>query len=180
MRRLRVVTLGAACVSRAGRCDPCGCGFTNRASAGSAAHGGQHCGGAARRCGLHALRDGWLAREVLLLMARVLRRLDQTSKSLFKLSMHSPVSRAVCWKYYWQPTTSLRCWMMRHSRRCCRRRCLNGSPLPVLDGRTRLDVRASLAMQEQVGAVLPRAEGEPISAQEADEVGLTRWHRRRH
>ena len=119
---------------------------------------------------LHALRDGWLAREVLLLMARVLRRLDQTSKSLFAivdaqscfagclLEILLAADRSYVLDDAAQPT------LLSAS-------VLNGGALPVLDGRTRLDVRF-FGDAERVGAVLSRAEGEPISAQEADELGL--------
>jgi len=117
---------------------------------------------------LWALQKDWLAREILLLMARTLRRLDQTSKTLFAvaepgtcfagslLEILLSADRSYVLDDTGAPTqfaTSP----------------LNGGALPLLDGRSRLDVRF-YGESEKVQAVLEHRA--PFDAQTADSLGL--------
>jgi benzoyl-CoA-dihydrodiol lyase len=119
---------------------------------------------------LWALRQDWLAREIVCLMARVLRRLDQTSKSLFAvaepgscfagslLEILLAADRSYVLDDPAAPTQFAAS-------------ALNDGALPVLDGRSRLDVRF-YGDRDRVAAVLAGQDAAPLSAQDADELGL--------
>jgi benzoyl-CoA-dihydrodiol lyase len=119
---------------------------------------------------LWGLRDYWLGREVLLHMARVLRRVDQTARSFFAIGEPDScfggslleLLLAADRSYFLDSTdkpvqvqTSL----------------LSGGALPVFDGRTRLQLR-SYQDATRPQQILDRGSQGPIPAQEADELGL--------
>ena len=119
---------------------------------------------------LWALRDYWLGREVILHMARVLRRLDQTARSLFAivepgscfagclLELLLAADRSYCLDNTEQPMA-------------LQPSALSAGALPVLDGRSRLQLRC-YAEPAAVAAILARGAAGPIPAREADELGL--------
>jgi benzoyl-CoA-dihydrodiol lyase len=119
---------------------------------------------------LWALRENWLGREVLLHMARVLRRLDQTARSFFAIGdpqscfagclfeLLLVADRSYCLDHPDQPITLLP-------------GPLSAGALPTLDGRSRLQLRC-FADPAQATAILGRGEKGPIDAREADELGL--------
>jgi benzoyl-CoA-dihydrodiol lyase len=119
---------------------------------------------------LWALRDYWLGQEVLLNMARVLRRIDQTSRSFFAigepascfggclLELLLAADRSYCLDNEDQPVA-------------LQTSALSAGALPVLDGRTRLQLRC-YAAPDTVQEILDRGAQGPIPTREADELGL--------
>jgi benzoyl-CoA-dihydrodiol lyase len=119
---------------------------------------------------LWALRDYWLGREVLLNLARVLRRLDQTARSFFAigepescfagclLELLLAADRSYCLDSAEQPVA-------------VQPSALSAGALPVLDGRSRLQLRC-YAEPAGVDKILARGAAGPIDTQTADELGL--------
>ncbi len=119
---------------------------------------------------LWALRDYWLGREVILNMARVLRRLDQTARSLFAigepgscfagclLELLLAADRSYCLDSAAEPVA-------------LQTSALSAGALPVLDGRSRLQLRC-YAEPAATDRILARGAQGPIPAREADELGL--------
>jgi benzoyl-CoA-dihydrodiol lyase len=117
---------------------------------------------------LYHLREDWLVNEILLLMARTLRRLDLTARSLFAV-----VDSGSCF------TGSLleialaadRIYMLRDSARAVHlaSSALNGGLLPMTHGPSRLQVRF-LADPARVEDIV--GESEPFDTDAAEEAGL--------
>ncbi len=120
--------------------------------------------------GLWALREDWLGREILCLMARVLRRLDQTSKTLFAVAEPGSCFAGSLLEIL---LAADRSYVLDDSGAPTQFSAteLNDGALPVLDGRSRLDVRF-YGERERVAAVLAGRAAAPLSAQAADELGL--------
>lgn len=117
---------------------------------------------------LHASRDHWLAKEILLLQARVLRRMDLTSKSFFAL-----VDKGTCFagSLFELALASDRIYMLADDDEevSIALSPLNASSYPMSHGATRLATRF-LDDPERLQRVLSR-EGR-ITTEEADELGL--------
>ena len=115
-----------------------------------------------------ALRDYWLGREVLLHMARVLRRLDMTAKSFFAV-----VDPESCFAGSLLEIllASDRSYVLEDPGVKFSTGTLNGGALLCGNGQTRLSLRC----YDQPGRakeILTRGEKGPISASEADALGL--------
>ena len=117
---------------------------------------------------LIAHRDHWLVREIILYMARVLRRLDLTAKSFF-----SVVEPGSCFagNLLELLLASDRSYMLNHPDELVEIMSseLNAGALPMSNGLSRLQSRF-LAEPEKAEAVLTRTE--PFEAAEAEEAGL--------
>ncbi|MEP6742904.1 MAG: benzoyl-CoA-dihydrodiol lyase, partial [bacterium] len=117
---------------------------------------------------LEANKDHWLVREILLYMARVLRRLDLTAKSFFAI-----VEPGSCFggNLLELLLASDRSYMLNNPDESVEiiASKLNGGALPMSNGMTRLQSRF-LAEPEKVEAVL--AQTEPYFTEEAEAAGL--------
>ena len=118
---------------------------------------------------LVANKDHWLVREILLHMARVLRRLDLTAKSFFAI-----VEEGSCFagNLLELLLASDRSYMLNNPQVARTSVCvsdLNAGALPMSNGLTRLQSRF-LSDPEKVDAVLNHKRS--FDAQEADEAGL--------
>jgi benzoyl-CoA-dihydrodiol lyase len=118
---------------------------------------------------LAANRDHWLVRELLLYMARVLRRLDLTAKSFFAI-----VEPGSCFagNLLELLLASDRSYMLNDPEAeptSISPSALNAGDLPMSNGLTRLQSRF-LANPEKLAEVL--AQSEPLDAEQADEAGL--------
>jgi len=117
---------------------------------------------------LHHLREDWLAREILLLMARTLRRLDLTARSLFAV-----VDEGSCFagSLLEIALAADRIYMLRDSAGMVRvaSSVLNGGLLPMTHGPSRLQVRF-MAEPAHVEEIL--GESEPYDTDAAEEAGL--------
>ncbi len=118
---------------------------------------------------LHEHREHWLAHEILLLQARTLRRLDLTSKSFFAL-----VEKGTCFAgtLLEVALAADRIYMLADDDEevAVAVSALNGGTFPMSHGATRLAARF-LGEPARVERVLAR-QGERISTEEADELGL--------
>jgi benzoyl-CoA-dihydrodiol lyase len=115
---------------------------------------------------LTANRDHWLVREIILNMARVLRRLDLTAKSFFAI-----VEPAACFagNLLELLLASDRSYMLIDPKSSVAISDLNGGALVMSNGLTRLQSRF-LSEPERVDQVLN--ETNPINTEEAEELGL--------
>ncbi len=118
---------------------------------------------------LGAHKDHWLVREILLHMARVLRRLDLTAKSFFAI-----VEPGSCFagNLLELLLASDRSYMLNNPEVAQTSVCvseLNAGSLPMSNGLTRLQSRF-LSNPEKVEEVV--AHQEPLDAEQADEAGL--------
>ncbi len=117
---------------------------------------------------LHDNREHWLANEILLLQARVLRRMDLTAKSFFAL-----IEKGTCFagSLLELALASDRIYMLEDDEGevAVAISPLNGGAFPMSHGLTRLQARF-LHDPEQVSRVLAR-EG-AIDTTEADDLGL--------
>jgi benzoyl-CoA-dihydrodiol lyase len=117
---------------------------------------------------LAANRDHWLIREVILLMARTLRRLDLTAKSFFAI-----VEPGSCFAGNLLELLlgSDRSYMLNNPDEPIEiiSSEMNAGALPMSNGLTRLQSRF-LAAPEKAEAVLARRE--PLSTEEAEAAGL--------
>jgi benzoyl-CoA-dihydrodiol lyase len=117
---------------------------------------------------LYHLREDWLVNEVLLLMARALRRLDLTARSLFAV-----VDEGSCFagSLLEIALAADRIFMLRDSAGAVRMASspLNAGLLPMTHGPSRLQVRF-LADPARVEDIL--TESEPFDTDAADEAGL--------
>jgi len=118
---------------------------------------------------LAANKDHWLVREILLYMARVLRRLDLTAKSFFAI-----VEPGSCFagNLLELLLASDRSYMLYDSEGDPTTVCvspLNAGALPMSNGLTRLHSRF-LADPEKADKIL--AQAGPLDAEAADEAGL--------
>src|SRR5262249_16831381 len=112
-------------------------------------------------------RDHWLAREIRLHMARVLRRLDMTAKSLFA---SSEAGSCFAGNLLELGLAADRSYMLNDRWRVViATSAMNGGALPMSNGLTRLESRF-LARPERVDEVL-RHMGR-FDAEAADEAGL--------
>jgi benzoyl-CoA-dihydrodiol lyase len=113
---------------------------------------------------LEARREHWFVREVLLNMARVLRRLDLTARSLF--AVFDPES-CFSGSLLELALAADRRYMLDDPKRpvALQASALNGSAFPTSNGLSRL---AMLGIEEELGG-LTRA---PLGPTEADEAGL--------
>lgn len=118
---------------------------------------------------LHESREHWLANEILLLQARVLRRMDLTSKSFFAL-----VEKDSCFagSLFELALASDRIYMLADDDEevSIALSPLNAGSYPMTHGASRLETRF-LGDPEHVERVLAR-QGSPIPTEEADELGL--------
>ncbi|MFO0573356.1 MAG: enoyl-CoA hydratase-related protein [Polyangia bacterium] len=119
---------------------------------------------------LHGLRGYWLGREVLLHMARVLRRVDQTARSFFALGEPESCFGGCLLELL---LAADRSYFLDSPEQPVRVQTspLNAGVLPIFDGRSRLALR-SYGAPEQADAILSRGDTGPIDATEADELGL--------
>jgi benzoyl-CoA-dihydrodiol lyase len=112
--------------------------------------------------------DHWLAREIVLLMARVLRRLDLTAKSFFTI-----IEPGSCFagNLFELALAADRSYMLNDPQRhaVIATGAMNGGALPMSSGLTRLQSRF-LAHPERVDEVLRHTER--FGAEAADEAGL--------
>jgi benzoyl-CoA-dihydrodiol lyase len=118
---------------------------------------------------LAANQAHWLVREILLYMARVLRRLDLTAKSFFAI-----VEPGSCFagNLLELLLASDRSYMLNDAEAeptAVSLSTLNAGALPMSNGLTRLESRF-LADPEKLAEVLAR--NEPLDAEQADEAGL--------
>ena len=118
---------------------------------------------------LEANKDQWLVREILLYMARVLRRLDLTAKSFFAI-----VEPGSCFagNLLELLLASDRSYMLNNpdaGETSIQVSTLNAGALPMSNGLTRLQSRF-LADPEKVDKIL--AQAGPLDAEAADEAGL--------
>jgi benzoyl-CoA-dihydrodiol lyase len=117
---------------------------------------------------LAANREHWLVREIILHMARVLRRLDLTAKSLFAI-----IEPGSCFagNLLELVLASDRSYMLNNSDEIVELLAseLNAGALPMSNGLTRLQSRF-LAEPERADAVLARTH--PFDTEEADAAGL--------
>jgi benzoyl-CoA-dihydrodiol lyase len=111
-------------------------------------------------------RDHWYAREVLLHMARVLRRFDNTSRSFFAVG-DAGTAFAGCLLEL--ALASDRFYMLEQDGVQVAMSELNEGGLPMHNTLTRLQTRL-LGTPEQVEALIGRRE--PLDAESADEAGL--------
>src|SRR5690606_19996940 len=118
---------------------------------------------------LHENREHWLANEILLLQARVLRRMDLTSKSFFAL-----IEKDTCFagSLFELALASDRIYMLADDDEevSIALSPLNAGSYPMSHGKSRLEVRF-LDDPEQLERVLSR-QGSLIPTEEADELGL--------
>jgi benzoyl-CoA-dihydrodiol lyase len=115
---------------------------------------------------LAANRDNWLVREIILNMARTLRRLDLTAKSFFAI-----VEPRSCFagNLLELLLASDRSYMLMDEQNAVAVSELNGGALPMSNGLTRLQSRF-LAEPERADEIL--GEKQRINADQADELGL--------
>ena len=117
---------------------------------------------------LYHLREDWLANEILLLMARTLRRLDLTARSLFAV-----VDEGSCFagSLLEIALAADRIYMLRDTAGAVRLASspLNGGLLPMTHGPSRLQVRF-LADPAHVEKIV--AESEPFDTDAAQQAGL--------
>ena len=117
---------------------------------------------------LYAAREHWLANEIIAFQARVLRRLDLTSRSIFAL-----VDEGSCFAgaLFEAALAADRIYMLADDagKVAVRTSALNGGALPMTHGLTRLETRF-LGDAAQVARVLA-TEG-AIATTDADELGL--------
>jgi benzoyl-CoA-dihydrodiol lyase len=118
---------------------------------------------------LHESRDHWLANEILSLQARVLRRMDLTSKSFFALADKGTAFAGCLLEL---ALAADRLYMLEDDdgEVALGVSALNGGTFPMTHGKTRLEARF-LGDPEAVGAVLARAGG-VLTTSDADELGL--------
>ncbi len=117
---------------------------------------------------LYAQRNHWLGREVLLQMARVLRRMDMTAKSFFAVADPESCYAGSMLELL---LASDRSYVLDSPEVKFATDVLNAGPLLAANGQTRLALR-SHDRPERVSEVLARGEKGPISATEADDLGL--------
>jgi benzoyl-CoA-dihydrodiol lyase len=119
---------------------------------------------------LHKLRGYWLGREVLLHMARVLRRMDQTARSFFALGEPESCFGGCLLELL---LAADRGYFLDSEERTVRIATspLNAGGLPIFDGRSRLALR-QYAEPDKVDEVLQAGAAGPIDARAADELGL--------
>ncbi|HVF22395.1 MAG TPA: 2,3-epoxybenzoyl-CoA dihydrolase [Pyrinomonadaceae bacterium] len=115
---------------------------------------------------LVANRDHWLVREIILHMARVLRRLDLTAKSFFAIVEPNSCFAGNLLELL---LASDRSYMLMDDENSVAVSELNAGALPMSNGLTRLQSRF-LAEPERAEDVLNNKE--PISTEEAEELGL--------
>jgi benzoyl-CoA-dihydrodiol lyase len=117
---------------------------------------------------LSSHRDHWLAREIILHMARTLRRLDLTAKSLFAVIEPGSCFAGALLEL---ALAADRAYMFNDHRRPVEVALspLNGGPLPMSNGLTRLESRF-LGDPEKADKIL-KAE-EPLETEAANEAGL--------
>jgi benzoyl-CoA-dihydrodiol lyase len=117
---------------------------------------------------LFHLREDWLVNEILLLMARTLRRLDLTARSLFAV-----VDEGSCFAggLLEVALAADRIYMLRDAKGDVRlaSSALNGGLLPMTHGPSRLQVRF---MADPAHADEIAAESEPFDTDAAEEAGL--------
>jgi benzoyl-CoA-dihydrodiol lyase len=117
---------------------------------------------------LHQHREDWLVNEILLLMARTLRRLDLTARSLFAV-----VEEGSCFagSLLEMALAADRIYMLRDAAGhvCVASSPLNGGLLPMTHGQSRLQVRF-MAEPERVEEIV--RESEPFDTDAAEETGL--------
>ena len=111
-------------------------------------------------------RDHWLVREIILQMARVLRRLDLTAKSFFAI-----VEPQSCFagNLLELLLASDRSYMLMDEQNSVAVSELNAGALPMSNGLTRLQSRF-LAEPERVDEILDKKQ--PINTEAAEEFGL--------
>jgi benzoyl-CoA-dihydrodiol lyase len=114
---------------------------------------------------LGSLRDDWFAREIVLHMARVLRRMDQTARSFFALA--GPES-CFAGSLLELALASDRVYALDDPRVQFEFGALNAGALPMTHGPTRLAARLA-ATPERVPAVLA---GGPYDAAAAEQAGI--------
>lgn len=115
---------------------------------------------------LAANREHWLVREIILNMARVLRRLDLTAKSFFAI-----VEPGACFAgdLLELLLAADRSYMLMDEKTSIAVSELNAGALPMSNGLTRLQSRF-LAEPERGDEILDKKE--PIGTEEAEELGL--------
>jgi benzoyl-CoA-dihydrodiol lyase len=115
---------------------------------------------------LASSRDHWLVREIILQMARVLRRLDLTAKSFFAI-----VEPQSCFagNLLELLLASDRSYMLMDEQNSVAVSELNAGALPMSNGLTRLQSRF-LAEPERVDEILDKKQ--PINTEAAEEFGL--------
>jgi len=117
---------------------------------------------------VHRSLDDWFVHEVACHMARTLRRLDLTAKSLFAV-----IDEGSCFggSLLELALASDRSYMLDDGKGAVRvaTSAMNGGPLPMSNGLTRLQSRL-LAEPDRVGEIL--AAKEPFDARAAEEAGL--------
>lgn len=113
---------------------------------------------------LRAHRDNWFVNEVILYMARVLRRLDNTARSLFAILEPGSCFAGSLLEL---ALSADRRYMLDDAKRPVHVRAswLNDGTLPMLNGVSRL---GSLHLQQELGGLLERA----LDPTGADEAGL--------
>lgn len=121
---------------------------------------------------LHANKDHWLANEILALQARVLRRMDLTSKSFFALVDEGTAFGGTLLEL---ALASDRIYMLEDDEEKVVMAIseANAGGLPMSHGVSRLEARFQ-ADPAQVGRVLEQ-KGERLAASDADEHGLVTW-----
>ncbi|MBI4511319.1 MAG: benzoyl-CoA-dihydrodiol lyase [Deltaproteobacteria bacterium] len=114
--------------------------------------------------------DHWLASEVRLLMARVLRRMDATARSFFAIVDEGSCFFGSLCELLW---ASDRSYMLEdpHKKVRVQLSALNGGALPMGHGLSRLAQRY-LAAPVRIEELLVRASGEALSARDAEHAGL--------
>lgn len=115
---------------------------------------------------LAANRDHWLVREIILNMARVLRRLDLTAKSFFAIVEPSSCFAGNLLELL---LASDRSYMLIDDDNSVAVSELNAGALPMSNGLTRLQSRF-LSEPERGDQILDKKE--PIGTEEAEELGL--------
>jgi benzoyl-CoA-dihydrodiol lyase len=113
---------------------------------------------------LHANRDHWFVREVLLLMARTLRRLDLTARSFFAVLDHGSAFSGCLLEL---ALAADRRYMLDDPKRpvTVRASWISGGALPNTQGLSRL---AALGLEEELGGMVERA----LTPEECDAAGL--------
>ncbi|HJL15979.1 MAG TPA: 2,3-epoxybenzoyl-CoA dihydrolase [Sandaracinaceae bacterium LLY-WYZ-13_1] len=121
---------------------------------------------------LHENREHWLANEILAFQARVLRRMDLTSKSFFSLVDEGTAFGGSLLEL---ALASDRIYMLEHDDDAVSIgiSALNGGAYPMSHGLTRLQARF-LGEPAKVDAVLEHA-GKTLVTGDADELGLVTW-----
>ncbi len=121
---------------------------------------------------LTAARDHWFVHEVVLHMARVLRRVDLTSRSFFALGEPPAAGKAPAFAgcLLELALASDRFYMLDESDVKVGVGPLNFGALPMSHGPSRLAVR--LAREPEKVAELHARQGELLSAEDADDAGL--------